>query len=154
MRYTMQKKDVIIELKDVLGLAKDKGAAVIEIEALLRYLTQIEEEEQEDITPSLEYQKLKFQSELAAYDAECKSRLELFKSVIEASKEALNAAMIINGGAVIAMLNFLGAILSKSGSTEVGLSLTAPLLWFGGGGWLWCISFWVSLSNTIFLWFK
>jgi hypothetical protein len=48
-------------------------------------------------------------------------------------KEALNAALLINGGAVIAFLGFLGSMLSKGGSEALGLKLTIPLLSFGFG---------------------
>jgi len=57
---------------------------------------------------------------------------ESFKGAFEAGKEPLKAAMLINGGAAVVLLNFLGSV-SKEGHKALGLALTAPLLAFACG---------------------
>jgi len=63
---------------------------------------------------SIELRKLEYQRMLAHYDAQTKHGIEMFKSVIESGREALNALVLVNGGAVVALLGFMGATLSKS----------------------------------------
>lgn len=69
---------------------------------------------------------------LAHYAAQNAVAVEHFKSVIEAGKEAVNASIIINGGAVIALMAFLGNVASKLGRVAF-VSLAEPLLCFGIG---------------------
>lgn len=49
--------------------------------------------------------------------------------------------MIVNGGAVIALLGFLGAAISKEMPRTLGLGLTMPLLLFGAGVLLGALGF-------------
>jgi len=58
--------------------------------------------------------KMEHESKLAEYDAENARRLEMFKSVITAGQSALKSAILINGGAAVAMLAFAGSIWGKS----------------------------------------
>ena len=57
----------------------------------------------------------------------------MFKSVIEAGREALNALILINGGGVVALLGFLGATISKGLPATLGLQLAPSILLFGIG---------------------
>jgi len=125
----METREAIDKLKSDLAAIKAQGLDTIPIDGLENYLSGLEK----DATASLESRKLDYQGILAGYDAKVKFDIELFKSVIEAGKEALNAALIINGGAVIAFLGFLGSMLSKGGAEALGLKLTVPLCSFGFG---------------------
>jgi hypothetical protein len=53
--------------------------------------------------------------------------LENFRTVIAAGKEAINAIILINGGAAIALLAFLGNVLSRKNEILVR-ALALPLL--------------------------
>jgi hypothetical protein len=126
----MDAKDAIAKLKNDLSVVRNDGRKTVHIEALQAYLADLER----DACASLELQKLGFQGTLAQYDATSKSNLEAFRTVVEASREALNASLLINGGAVVAILSFLGATVGKgSASASLGLALTLPLLAFGSG---------------------
>jgi len=64
--------------------------------------------------PEYERWKMDFQSQLAQYDAENARHLEMFKSVITAGQSALKSALLINGGAAVAMLAFVGSVWEES----------------------------------------
>jgi hypothetical protein len=78
---------------------------------------------------------------LAEYDAQVRSHLEAFKATIESGREALNALLLINGGAVVALLGFVGAMASKTNGMAVAASMRAPLLRFGTGVLLGALAF-------------
>jgi hypothetical protein len=44
-----------------------------------------------------------------------------------------NTLVLINGGAVVSLLGFMGATISKGLSSSLGANLTHPLLYFGIG---------------------
>ena len=62
---------------------------------------------------------------------------EMFKAVIESGLSALKAAILINGGAAVALLAFLGSIASRQGAPGVELigpmSLAMMKFFFGVG---------------------
>lgn len=153
----METKEAIDKFKSDLAEVKAQGQSTVAIETLENYLAGLEK----DASLSFGLRKLEYQQTLAHYDAQTKSRLEMFKSVIDAGKEALNATLIINGGAVVAFLGFLGSMLSKGGSEALGLKLTIPLLSFGFGvlsgalgfGFRYCAQFtyerqWMKAGHT------
>jgi hypothetical protein len=125
----MESTDAISKLKADLAALRKDGNATVHIDKLEGYLESLNQEAKE----SLELRKLEHQGSLAQYDAMNRSGLEMFRTVIEAGKEALNAALLINGGAVVAVLSFLGATVGKAASGALGLALTTPLLCFGCG---------------------
>ena len=105
----MESAQVIDSLKTELAYVKAKGQGVVEIDALQKYLENL----RVDAGQSIELQKLDTQRSLAHYDAETKHSLAMFNSVIESGREALNALVLVNGGAVVALLGFMGATISK-----------------------------------------
>jgi hypothetical protein len=125
----MEAKQAIDKIIADVASLKREGRKTIPIENLEKYLVSIGE----NASQSLEMQKLELQRSLAHYDATNKSSLEMFRSVIEAGKEAINSALLMNGGAVVAMLSFLGATVGKTNSSALGLALTVPLMFFGFG---------------------
>jgi hypothetical protein len=62
----------------------------------------------------MEMWKEKNRRELAQYNAEVMSTLEVFKSVISAGQNALKSVILINGGAAVALLAFIGSIWNES----------------------------------------
>jgi len=113
----------------------------VPVAGLLGYLGELEK----GIGPSQEARRIQWeaaladaaaknQSSLAEYNAKSVHAIEMFKSVLDAGKEALNALLLINGGAVVAILGFLGNAFSKEKfSPQLGLDLTYPLACFGAG---------------------
>jgi hypothetical protein len=63
------------------------------------------------------------------------SGVKLNESVVNNANIALRTALIINGGAAIAMLTFIGNLYSKNGdlSSRNFTQLTTPLMWFAWG---------------------
>jgi hypothetical protein len=127
--FTMETKEAIDKFKKDLAAIKAEGHDIVRIEALENYLAELEK----GATESAEHRRLEYQRDLAFYEAQNKANLEMFRSVISSAKEALNAVVLINGGAVVVFLGFLGAMLSRGGSEQLGLKLTLPLALFGFG---------------------
>jgi len=142
----METKETLEKIKTDLTMLRDQGQATVEIKALEHYLADL----QEYAGTSIELRKLQHLSSLAHYDAQAKSSIEMFKSVINAGKEALNAALLINGGAAVACLGFLGSVLSKGGTESLGLRFTVPLLAFGFGVLAGALGFGVRYCSQFF----
>jgi hypothetical protein len=70
---------------------------------------------------------------LAHYAAKNQRSIEMLKAVPEAGKSALHALLIINGGAVIALLGVMSNLAGKTGGAALGRYLALPLLQFGIG---------------------
>jgi hypothetical protein len=142
----METKETLEMIKAELAMLRDHGHATVKIKALEHYLADL----QENAASSMELRKLQHLSSLAQYDAQAKSSIEMFKSVINAGKEALNAALLINGGAAVACLGFLGSVLSKGGTEALGLRFTVPLLLFGFGVLAGALGFGVRYCSQFF----
>ncbi len=127
----MEYSKLFNSLKEDLAKIRSSGQSTVDIEALQKYI-------EAGLSPNrpdrdLEHIKLDQQRSLAHLDVQTRHEIELFKSVIEAGREALNALILINGGAVVALLGFLGATISKGLPAELGLHLTPSILSFGAG---------------------
>ena len=125
----MEPAQVIDNLKTALADVKGKGQDSVAIDALEEFLEAL----RSGAGQSLELRKLEYQRSLAHYDAQNKHAIEMFKSVIDSGREALNALVLINGGAVVALLGFMGATKSKGLPQALGTALTLPLVQFGFG---------------------
>ncbi|WP_113499209.1 hypothetical protein [Brucella sp. NBRC 12953] len=74
-----------------------------------------------------------------AFDRNDQLHDELLKAALDSARDALKAALLLNGGACIALLGFLASITSKE-ATRASLMLLAPakfgLTWFAAGAFL------------------
>jgi len=125
----MEPTQVIDKLKTALADVKAQGHENVSVNALETYLENL----RTDAGSSIELRKLEDQRVLAHYDAQTKHNIEMFRSVIESGREALNSLVLINGGAVIALLGFMGATISKGLPQALGANLAMPVLQFGLG---------------------
>lgn len=137
----MEAKEVIGALREALQQSDVQKSEQVPVSGLLAYLSELEK----GVGPSLEARRIQWegaladaaaknQSSLAEYQAQNAYSIEMFRSVMEAGKDALNALLLINGGAVVAILGFLGTAFSKEKfSPQLGLGLTHPLAYFGMG---------------------
>ncbi|WP_218669160.1 hypothetical protein, partial [Xanthomonas axonopodis] len=57
----------------------------------------------------------------------------MFKSVLDTGKSAIDALLIINGGAVVVLLGMLSNLAKESNGDELARYLALPLLQFGLG---------------------
>jgi len=78
---------------------------------------------------------------LAHYSAKTQHSIEMLKAVLEAGKSALHALLIINGGAVVALLGVMSSLVGKSDGAAFARYLSLPLLQFGIGVLLGAIGF-------------
>lgn len=125
----MESAEVLNKLKTELDAVGATGQNAVAIEALQKYIDDL----RTHATSSVELRKLEQQRSLAHFDAQTKHAIEMFKSVIDSGREALNALVLVNGGAVIALLGFMGATISKGLPAPLGMQLTLPILLFGLG---------------------
>lgn len=133
----MEPTQFVKNLRTALADLRAKGQETVDISALVTHL----DAQPSNAVQSIELQKIETQHALAQLDVHTKHRIEMFKAVIESGREALNALVLINGGAVIALLGFLGGTVSKGLPQTLGLSLTIPLLQFGLGVLMGAIAF-------------
>jgi hypothetical protein len=125
----MEVKEIIADLRQQLSVLKVQSQSTVSIAELEKWLGVIET----DAMSSIELRKLQQLVSLAEYDARIKSHIESFKATIESGRETLNSIVLINGGAVVAILGFLGAVAVKGTEAQLAGWLTLPLLLFGLG---------------------
>lgn len=134
----MNTRRLIREMEADIQDAEKKGITEIKLGNFKAYLEEIKEvaEEQE------EKDALQTQRDLAYYDAKNTARNEHYKArakrisdgfhaVITIGQGALKSGALINGGACVALLAFIGNILTKDDSMISGLS--TALFIFGCG---------------------
>ncbi len=77
-----------------------------------------------------EHRKMEYAGKFAQYDSENKWSLELFRSVILAGQTALKSAILINGGAAVALLAFIGSVWDKTTNPNVIKKLLISMVLF------------------------
>lgn len=125
----METKELIENLRKQLKLLEDKKESSVKISGLKDYLDAMEV----NSTDSNEYLKRQHEGMLAQYSTNTQWETELFKAVIESGKSALHSIIIINGGAVIALMNVMSRLVGKPSSDKLAASLAEPMLYFGLG---------------------
>jgi hypothetical protein len=84
----------------------------------------------EDLRQSI---ALQHATDLAGYNADLQRSLESFKAGNLAGRDALKGITLINGGAAVAMLAFLGHLASIQAGHETIVAFSKPLSWFVQG---------------------
>lgn len=125
----MESQEVIEAFRNQLDQVEDQGASSVQVTALRDYLSALEK----DAGESQEYRNRKHAGMLAHYEAQNQHSIEMLKAVLEAGKSALNTLIIINGGAVIALLGVFSNLVGKESDSELAGYLALPLLEFGIG---------------------
>lgn len=125
----MDAKDAISYIRDALDEVAQTGQKFVSISAFREYLNSLEEA----VPESPETQKLRHESSLAHYRAIHETNLEMFKSVLESGRTALTSCNLINGGAAVALLAYIGNMLAKNPKTELDFSLGLGLVSFTSG---------------------
>lgn len=99
--------------KEILKL-KDEGHQEVNANALLDYLEDIEEEFKHNNELNAELYKAKLQNWAEEHKNKHQLSQEMFRSVITAGQNALRTSFLMNGGASVAMLAFMGNLATKS----------------------------------------
>lgn len=108
----------INDLQAALGHVKQNGQSVIPIERLENYLSDmkniaIENGKNAEAKQQSAQKKLEHDIEVwkTQTNIQTTHSVEMFKSVIEAGLNALKSAIVVNGGAAVALLAFLASII-------------------------------------------
>ncbi|WP_440886736.1 hypothetical protein [Vibrio sp. WZ-1] len=128
---------VVDKIRMVLNQTKNQGHDAISISAFESYLSAIESEDDEYSQNS----QMQLERDLAIFKAQndiniadannqTANSLEMFRSVITSGQAALKASMVINGGAAVALLAFMGKIWGDSIITSVAQSLSSATFLF------------------------
>ena len=125
----MESKEVIEAFRKQLDQVEGQGGQQVQVSALRAYLNALEK----DADSSQEYRRQEHEGMLAHYTAKTQHSIEMLKAVLEAGKSALHALLIINGGAVVALLGVLSNLVGKAGGSDFAIALALPLLLFGIG---------------------
>ena len=129
---------------------REKGNEVVSVDALLKYLDALEKEmgEADEMSISneeaIERLRFKFANQqleygwkkdfaLAEYGWKKDWGLEMFKSVIAAGQNSMRAAMLMHGGASVALLAFIGNLAVNADTLLLVPSFGGILPWYLGG---------------------
>lgn len=105
----MSAKSLATELKEIIEDARERGTTEINVDNLIAYLDEIlDSPEQEPTVFQLEQYRGQLQSNLEHYRATENNRLEMFRSVITSGQGAIKSSFLLNGGASVALLAFIG----------------------------------------------
>jgi hypothetical protein len=137
----MTSRQLLHEFRLAVTQVKDVGRKTIRVSALERFLNELEGAANEDG----ELDGVEFESKLAAfraenerniaqYQAQQADALEMFRSVIQTGQSALKGVILINGGAAVAMLAFIGNLATRNSPNPMPLApFTLPMLYFAFG---------------------
>jgi hypothetical protein len=126
----MDLREAIAKIRVALVQVQTSGQQVVAIPALLDFLRAVEQEAPLDS----EIRKLEHESNLAYYRAQREHAIEMLRGVVESAKIALTTSILVNGGATVALLAFLGNLLVKSaGPVPMQAPLVVAIMFFSGG---------------------
>lgn len=105
----MSVKRFAAQLRELIEDIKSKGNKTINCDDLIVYLTEIENSpELEPTSVEIERFKADLQNQVEANKRQHEQQLEMFRSVISAGQSAIKTSFLLNGGAAIALLAFIG----------------------------------------------
>ncbi len=137
----MKAKDILHDFRLAVSEVKERNRKTVQISALESFLDSLEK----DIDEQGELDGLEFESKLASfraeherniawYEAQQSTSIEMFRSVIQVGQSALKSIILINGGAAVSMLAFIGNLASKQGLSSQAMTLmTKPMIFFAMG---------------------
>lgn len=107
----MPQDALIRQIIEQLTTLQKEGQQVVPIEAVNRALEGLPP----DHANSLEARKIQFQADIETFKVRSTAKVETFRSVVDTAKSALATIILINGGATVALLTFIGN-LAKAGA--------------------------------------
>lgn len=125
----METQELIDAFRKQLEQVQAQGEQQVQVSALRTYLDALER----DAGASQEFRKREHEGMLSHFAAKNQHSIEMLKAVLEAGKSALHALLIINGGAVVALLGVMSNLVGKPGGALLAKYLSLPLLQFGIG---------------------
>lgn len=108
----MDAKEFARKLESSIIELKSQGHESVKCDNLIRYINELIEAgcSDTDSTMVIESQKAKAQFALEEYKHNSSATLEMFKSVMQSGQNAIKTMLLLNGGAAIALLAFIGKL--------------------------------------------
>ncbi|MDY6948308.1 MAG: hypothetical protein SXG53_21595 [Pseudomonadota bacterium] len=125
----MESRELIEIFRRELSRVEAQGSKQVTVVALLEYIAALEK----GATESNEYRRQQYEGKLAEYAADNDKQLEMLRAVLESGKSALQSLLIINGGAVVALMGVMANLAGKPDGATLARYLALPLLEFGLG---------------------
>ena len=135
----MKASEVLEILKDAVAVAREAGVSHVAVENLETFAEDLERtaaESPEGVSAgdaSMETYKAKLAALGNSLQQEHESNLEMLRAVITTGQSALKSALLINGGAAVATLAFVGHVWSTPGTSSILPGLTYGLSLFVWG---------------------
>ena len=136
----MTGKDIIENIRSAVIDVKQNNQDVISVDALLNYLDALDKDASDtDVLDHRQHDsnlaeyRAENERNIAHYNAQQLHAVEMFKSVIGYGSAALKSAILINGGAAVALLAFIGNIWSKEIAQAAVSHLTSAIAYFSFG---------------------
>lgn len=120
----MSAMNAVTSLRDEIDQLQEQGYETIAIDPLLKALNQAIERGEHTLNYDLT-------NHAHTLEFERNSKMEMFKSVITTGQSALRAAMLLNGGAAVAMLAFVGKLVEHSSSSSSAVATAVFLFAIG-----------------------
>jgi hypothetical protein len=133
----MESQEVIDAFRNQLVQVEGLGHQQVNVSGLRAYLDALEK----DAGASQAYRNREHAGMLAHHAAQSQNSIEMLKAVIESGKSALNALLLINGGASVALLGVMSNLVGRDGGAILAKYLALPLLQFGIGVLLGALGF-------------
>ncbi len=127
----MSVKQFADDLKSEVVRCKEEGAESINCDSLIGYLGDVVESTKEEPTETeLAEYRAKWQLHIEQTRSYSESQLEMFRAVITSGQTAIRSSFLMNGGAAVALLAFIGH-LAANDSAHVGAFADAlsPFVW-------------------------
>lgn len=126
----MDAKDVIARVRSLLDRTLANGSTVIQVSAVSAVLNAAEQQVMADVEAEIRTHNLRVSA--ITYEHDLERDLEMVKLSTSTGFTALKTAVLINGGAVIALLAFMG---SQRGALmpQLAHNMVAPLTYFTTG---------------------
>lgn len=122
----MESQELVRQMRADVRDLQAKGQVLLYVSALDAYLAALEEA----AASSPQVSDEGHQARLAAFTAQTTASVEGFRAVITAGQNALKSALLINGGAAVAVLGFLSAGWSKGAPASLLADLPLAMSFF------------------------
>ncbi len=123
----MEAQEIIDAFRSELDEIERQGTSTLQTSALRSYLLTLEK----GASLSKEQRSQQHEGYLVHYAALNTTSLAMLTAVLEAGKTALQALLVINGGAVVALLGVISNLAGKPEGNTLARYLAVPLLLFG-----------------------
>ncbi|AHF94055.1 hypothetical protein OPIT5_04090 [Opitutaceae bacterium TAV5] len=148
----MNASDFAKQLRKEVLRTDPKGKGTIQSRSLIKYLDNTIAQEAATASNDALPKQTSVELHLAHYNAQVQANLldreQMFASILEYGKRSINAGMIINAGAAVAILSFIGSLTANPHLS--GAQFAESLLLFTGGvlvsalacGLSYCTQYW------------